>query len=195
MTTQTARHVSIDRLNGLDTNALQQTVAALQQDRSLARFEFRGHNEWIGGCENRSSIQGFFGAGAEDTSRATPFVLTHGEPPLLLGENEGPNPGETLLHALAGCVTTTTVLHAAARGIRIESISTQISGRIDLQGLLDLDPSVSPGYQGITIRMDIKADCSDDALDDLLKFVHGHSPVCTTVCRPVPVVLERVQRI
>ena len=34
-----------------------------------------------------------------------------------MGKDNGPTPVEFLLHALAGCVTTTTVLHAAARGI------------------------------------------------------------------------------
>jgi len=115
----------------------------------------------------------------------------NGEPPVLLGDNEGANPVEFLLHALAGCVTTTTVLHAAARGIRIRALSTELSGNIDLQGLLDLDPSVSPGYEQIRIRMHIEADCSDEELDDLLAFAKGHSPVCNTVCRPVPVVIER----
>lgn len=180
-------------LNGLDTHALVQTVDALKRDKTLARFEFRASNRWIGGGENRSTIQGFYGAGAEDTSRKMPFTFTNGEPPVLLGRNEGANPVEFLLHALAGCVTTTTVLHAAARGIRIDSIATELTGDMDLQGLLDLDESVPAGYRQITMKMDIKADCSDAALDELLQFAHGHSPVCNTVCRPVPVVIERVR--
>ncbi|MBL8659441.1 MAG: OsmC family protein, partial [Rhodospirillales bacterium] len=49
--------------------------------------------------------------------RDSEFSFTNGEPPVLLSDNEGANPVEFLLHALAGCVTTTLVLHAAARGI------------------------------------------------------------------------------
>jgi hypothetical protein len=91
-------------------------------------------------------------------------------------------------------VTTTTVLHAAARGIEIESLSTKLVGEIDLQGLLAL-ADVPAGYQGIRIEMDIKArNASDADLDELLQFAQGHSPVCNTVCRPVPVVVERVKR-
>lgn len=194
MTIQAATQASDDRCNGLDTQAMGQIVGALTRDRTLAKFEFRASNKWIDGGENRSVIQGFFGAGAEDKSRSKPFTFTNGEPPLLLGNNEGANPAEFLLHALAGCVTTTTVLHAAARGIRIESISSELRGDLDLQGLLDLDKSVPPGYRQITMKMDIKADCSDAELDELLNFVHGHSPVCDTVCRPVPVVIERVRQ-
>lgn len=180
-------------INGLDCSAMAQTITALKDDPGLARFEFRARNRWIGGGENRSSIRDFYGAGREDTSRATTFEFTNGEPPVLLGRNEGANPVEFLLHALAGCVTTTTVLHAAARGITIRSLSTTLVGTIDLQGLLDLDPTVPAGYEGITIRMQIEADCSDAELDDLLAFAQGHSPVCNTVCRPVPVRVERVR--
>ena len=123
------------------------------------------------------------------------FEYTNGEPPVLLGANEGANPVEYLLHALAGCVTTTTVLHAAARGIQIKRLSTELVGSIDVQGLLALDDSVPVGYEQIQIKMDIEADCSDDELNDLVAFAQDHSPVCNTICRPVPVTVERVQQL
>jgi uncharacterized OsmC-like protein len=181
-------------LNGLDTQKMAETVTALKTDPTLAKFEFRARNRWVSGGENHSTIKDFYGVGAEDASRQEEFEFTNGEPPVLLGHNEGANPVEFLLHALAGCVTTTTVLHAAARGIEIEALSTRLVGDIDIQGLLALD-DVSAGYQGIRIEMDIKAkNASDAELDDLIGFAQAHSPVCNTVCRPVPVVVERVAR-
>jgi uncharacterized OsmC-like protein len=180
--------------NGLNLEQMVGTIDALKNDPSLAHFEFRASNQWINGGENRSTIQGFFGAGAEDETRNEPFVYTNGEPPVLLGNNEGANPVEYLLHALAGCVTTTTILHAAARGIQINKLSTELSGVIDLQGFLALDDSVNIGYESIRITMDIDADCSEEELDELLSFTKEHSPVCSTVCRPVPVTLERVKK-
>jgi len=179
--------------NGLNLEQMGQTVEVLKQDPALAQFEFRARNQWINGGENRSSIQGFYGAGVEDESRTEPFVFTNGEPPVLLGNNEGANPVELLLHALAGCVTTTTVLHAAARGIQIHRLSTELVGNIDVQGLLALDDSVPVGYESITIKMNIEADASDEEIDDLISFAEGHSPVCNTVCKPVPVSIERVK--
>lgn len=178
--------------NGLDLEQMGQTVTALKSDPTLAQFQFRVRNQWINGGENRSTIKDFYGAGAEDTSRSEPFMFTNGEPPVLLGANEGANPVEFLLHALAGCVTTTTVLHAAARGIRLRKLSTKLVGNIDLRGLLALDDSVTPGYESIRIEMYIEADCSDQELEDLIAFARDHSPVCNTVCRPVPVTIERV---
>jgi uncharacterized OsmC-like protein len=181
-------------INGLDAAKLVETAEALKANPALAQFEFRARNRWISGGENQSTIRDFFGAGAEDRSRSQPFVFTNGEPPVLLGANEGANPVEFLLHALAGCVTTTTVLHAAARGIEIESLSTKLTGDIDLQGLLGL-ADVAPGYRQIRIEMDIKAaNATDEQLDELVRFAQGHSPVCDTVCRPVSLTVERVGR-
>lgn len=193
MTQHATQQAPAMRINGLDSEALVSTVEALRQDPSLARFEFRATNRWISGGENRSRIKEFYGAGREDDSRDQAWEFTNGEPPVLLGGNEGANPVEFLLHALAGCVTTTTVLHAAARGIRIERLSTELVGTMDLQGLLDLDDTAPVGYEQIRIRMDIKADCSDEELDALLAFAQDHSPVCNTVCRPVPVIVERIR--
>jgi uncharacterized OsmC-like protein len=180
-------------INGLNVQQALDTIAALKADRSLAKFQFRANNRWISGGENRSTIKGFYGAGGEDTSRPRPFEFTNGEPPVLLGDNEGANPVEFLLHALAGCVTTTFVLHAMARGIVIRELSTELEGDIDLQGLLGLDETVPAGYREIRIKMHVKADCSDEALNDLLAYAKQHSPVCNTVCRPVPVVIERAR--
>ena len=193
MNPQAATIETTNQTNGLDMEALVGTVEAVKNDPSLGAFEFRATNQWINGGENRSRIKEFYGAGSEDESRTDAFEFTNGEPPVLLGANEGANPVEFLLHALAGCVTTTTVLHAAARGIQIERLSTELVGTIDVQGLLALDDAVPVGYKQIQIKMDIKADCSDEELDDLLAFAKDHSPVCNTICRPVPVTVKRVQ--
>ena len=194
MSPSTAPAQTATKINGLDARKMVETVEALKANPTLAQFEFRARNQWISGGENRSTIKEFYGAGGEDESRREPFTFTNGEPPVLLGANEGANPVEFLLHALAGCVTTTTVLHAAARGIEIESLTTRLVGNIDLQGLLALD-DVPAGYRQIRIEMDITStNASGEELDSLLEFAQLHSPVCNTVCRPVPVVVERVKR-
>ena len=178
-------------LNGLDTKQLSETVEALEGDPTLARFEFRNENRWIRGGENRSSIRGFYGAGKEDDSRDAPFVFTNGEPPILLGQNEGANPVEFLLHALAGCVTTTFVVHATARGIPVKRVETKLKGKLDLQGFLDLKDDVPAGYESIQIEMDVDSDAPDEQIDELIQFAPGHSPVSSTIRRAVDVQISR----
>jgi uncharacterized OsmC-like protein len=180
-------------MNGLNTEQMFETLEAIRQNPEVSSFQFRARNRWINGGENRSTIKDFYGALQEDTSRTEPFTFTNGEPPVLLGNNEGANPVEYLLHALAGCVTTTTVLHATARGINIQELSTELEGDMDLDAFLGLNEEGTVGYKEIRIRMHIKADCSEEELDDLIQYAESHSPVCNTVCKPVPVRVERVK--
>src|SRR5206468_3241467 len=49
--------------NGVDTTALFATLDAVKANPDLARFQFRARNTWVSGTHNRSTIDGFFGAG------------------------------------------------------------------------------------------------------------------------------------
>jgi uncharacterized OsmC-like protein len=192
MTSQAAVPIPA-KINGLDVQAALDTIAAVKADKDLARFQFRVRNRWVDGTENRSTIQDFYGAGREDRSRTKAFEYIHDEPPILLGNNVGANPGESLLHALAGCITTTLVLHAMARGIVLRQLSTEVYGDVDVRGVLGLDESINPGFEQIRVRLNVEADCSDEELEKLILYAQEHSTVTNTIRRPVPVVLERVR--
>ncbi|MGA6828491.1 OsmC family protein [Nitrospira sp. NS4] len=170
-------------INGVDTDRMGTTIEALQKNPGLATFQFRAKNRWITGGHNRSTIQSFYGAGQEDNVRTTPFVVDAGEPPVLLGNDEGANPVEFVLHALAACLTTSLVYHAAARGIRIESVDSTLEGDLDLQGFLGLPDQVRRGYKEIRVNFTIKTDGTAEQLKELTKF----SPVHDIVSNPVPV--------
>jgi uncharacterized OsmC-like protein len=175
-------------INGVDVDRMGATIQAVQKNPGLAAFQFRAKNQWITGGHNRSTIQSFYGAGQEDTIRTAPFVLDAGEPPVLLGKDEGANPVEFVLHALAACLTTSLVYHAAARGIRIDSVESRLEGDLDLQGFLGLSDKVRRGYKEIRVNFTIKSDASAEQLKELTKF----SPVHDIVSNPVPVSISIV---
>lgn len=170
-------------INGVDVERLGQTVQAVQQNPSLGTSQFRAVNRWINGGHNRSTIKGFYGAGQEDTTRTKPFVLDADEPYVLLGNDQGANPVEYVLHALAACLTTSLVYHAAVRGIHIESIESRLEGDLDLQGFLGLSDQVRRGYKQIRVNFTIQSDAPAKDLEELTKF----SPVFDIVSNPVPV--------
>ena len=120
-------------------------------------------------------------------------MLGADEPPVLLGRDSAPNPVEYLLHALAACVTTSMVYHAAAKGIRIEEVRSRVEGDIDLHGFLGLDANVPRGYKNIRIVFQIKADVPMDQLEEVVMLGPGFSPVFDTITRAVnvEVALER----
>src|SRR5262245_13360279 len=138
-------------INGVDTDKLFETIGLIKATPGLASFKFKIRNEWVDCGHNRSTVNTFYGASA-DHERAVPFVLEADEPPVLLGTDKGANPVEYLLHALAACVTTSMVFHAAARGITIDEVESAIDGDIDLRGFLGLDKNVRNGYKEIRMN-------------------------------------------
>ena len=141
--------------NGVDVSRLAETIEAVKAEPELAKFQFRLQNRWIHSGENRSKVDEFT-AGGNETRHKTSFTLIADEPEMLLGADNGANPVEHLLHALASCVTTSTVYHAAARGIAVEEVESTLEGELDLRGFLGLDAAIRNGYQGIRMKLFIK---------------------------------------
>jgi uncharacterized OsmC-like protein len=177
------------KLNGVDVDQLVATVNAVQQNPELARFQFRAHNEWITGGQSRTSIQGFYGAGQEDISRRTPFIVEGDEPPVLLGGNNGPNAVEAVLHALASCLAVGFIYNAAAQGINVESLSFDLEGDLDLRTFLGLSDQVRAGYENIRLTYHVRSDASREKVLELCDYVQRTSPVLDIIRNPVPVTI------
>jgi len=175
--------------NGVDVGRLTETVAAVKAAPALGSFQFRVQNHWIDGGYNRSEVQPF-SAGGKEIQHKTGFRLAADEPDILLGADQGANPVEHLLHALASCVTTSMVYHAAARGITIEQVDSTLEGDLDLRGFLDLSPNVRKGYQNIRMKLRIKADVSDEQLQELSSLGPTFSPVYDSITRGVRVAVS-----
>jgi uncharacterized OsmC-like protein len=173
-------------LNGVDLPRLQETVGLIQAQPALAKFEFRLANRWLNGPRTSSTIRSFFGAG-QTHQHATPIDLDTDEPPVLLGSDLNANPGEYLMHALAACVTSAIVYHAAARGVAIEKIESTIEGDVDLRGFLGLDPNVRNGFEQIRMKLKIKANVPEAQLQELCELGPKFSPVFDSVTNGLPV--------
>jgi uncharacterized OsmC-like protein len=173
-------------VNGVAVDDLSKTVEAIKGTPSIAKFNFRIRNQWVDAGKNNSTVDAYHGAG-QDLSRPKPFVLEADEPPVLLGNDTAANPVEHLLHALAACLTTSMVYHAAARGIQIQEVESTLEGDIDLHGFLELDKNVRNGYQGIRVNFKIKADVPDEELQEIVQLGPSHSPVFDSLTKGVPV--------
>jgi uncharacterized OsmC-like protein len=183
------------KTNGVDIIRLKETVAAVKAVPELGAFQFRISNRWVEGGENQSEVQTFT-AGGKETPHKTDFVLYADEPDMLLGGDTGANPVEHLLHALASCVTTSMVYHAAARGMVVEEVESTLEGELDLRGFLGLAPEVRKGYQGIRMKLKIKAsDLTDEQLQELAALGPNFSPVYDSLSKGVPlaVTAERLE--
>jgi uncharacterized OsmC-like protein len=176
--------------NGVDTQQLYGTLDAIKANPSLASFQFRARNRWIDGAHNRSTISDFYGAGQEDGSRGEEFVLDAGEPAILLGTDTGPNPAETLLHALAACLTTSIVYVAAARGIRLTQVESTLEGDMDLRGALGLSKEHRNGFERIRASFRVAGDASEEKLREVVDRAQQRSAVFDMVTNGVPVAVD-----
>ena len=94
---------------------------------------------------------------------------------------------EHLLHALASCLTTSVVAHAAVRGIRIEALESHLEGEIDMRGFLGRADDVPKGYTAIRAAFRVQADPEDlPRIRELAAF----SPVFNTLAQGTRVDVE-----
>jgi uncharacterized OsmC-like protein len=173
-------------LNGVNVDQLFNTIDLIKEKPDIAKFKFRATNKWINGTHCRGTIRDFYGALKEDNSRPS-IDYDMDEPPVLLGNNEGRNPVEYLRVALSGCLTTSLIAHASARGIGIRGVESRYEGDIDLHGFLGISEDVPVGYQDIRVYFKIDADLSDNEKEDLVRMAQKYSPVFNTISKSAPV--------
>jgi uncharacterized OsmC-like protein len=176
--------------NGVDTEQMFGTLDAIKAQPELARFQFRATNRWIGGAHNRSTIKAFWGAGQEDSSRTQAFTLDAGEPAVLLGSDTGPNPAESLLHALAACLTTSLVYVAAARGVRLTEVESTLEGDMDVRGALGIDDDYRNGFERVRVSFRVAGDAPEEKLREVVERARRRSAVYDIVANGVAVDVE-----
>lgn len=173
-------------VNGINVDQFFQTIELVKDNPGLAAFKFRARNTWVEGTHNRATVKDFYGAFQEDDSREA-MVFDLDEPPVLCGDNLGANPVEYLLVALSGCLTTSLVAHAAAKGISLKKVTSRYEGDLDLRGFLGLSEEVAVGYQTIRVYFTIEADIPETQKEELVKMAQKYSPVYNTITRATPV--------
>lgn len=119
--------------------------------------------------------------------------MENAEHQILLGEDQSPNPVEYVLHALAGCLTSILVYHAAARGYKITDVESTLEGSLDLHGFLGMNEKVRSGYNDIKVTIKVKGDLSEAELQEIVKVAKARSTVCGMATNPVPVAVEIVK--
>jgi uncharacterized OsmC-like protein len=189
MTTSNAIKQAENVTNGVNVDQVLSVIDAIEQDSNVAQWQIRAHNNWIEGALNRSRIKDFSAGGQEDETRTQTFVLDSDEPLPMSGNDSAPNAMEFVLHALASCLTTTLVYHAAVRGIDIDAVESDFEGEIDVRGLLGLSEDVRKGYSKVRVNMRVKSAAPAEELRELALF----SPVYDIVSKSLPVefVLEK----
>ena len=173
-------------LNGVDTPTLFGTLDVVKGQPELAKFQFRARNRWQSGTLSETTIGTFSGAGGEHAHKTT-FTLSGDHPAVLVGEDRAPLPIEFLLHALASCITGGIANIAAARGITLTEVESNIEGDINLLGIFGMSKDVRNGYQGLRASFSIKGDAPPEKLQEIVEQSRARSAVFDVLTNGVPV--------
>jgi uncharacterized OsmC-like protein len=173
-------------LNGVNTPALFATIDVVRNQPQLGAFQFRANGEWLGGTHMRSTMSEFSGAGGEH-SHTSPYTAYADHPAVLCGGDNGPTPVEYVLHALAACLTAGVANIAAARGVRLDSVTSSLEGDIDLRGILGLSKEVRNGFSGMRVRFTVKGDAPEAKLREIVQQACARSAVLDILSNGIPI--------
>lgn len=173
-------------MNGVDTPALFATIGVVADQPALAKFQFRANGRWLTGTHMQTTMSGFSGAGGEHVHKQ-PFVADADHPAVLVGADNGPTPVEWLLHAIAACLTAGIANIAAARGVKLTSVESQVEGDIDLRGILGLSDEVRNGFSGIRVAFRIAGDAPAETLKKIVEQSKARSAVFDVLTNGTPV--------
>ena len=183
----TATKVQVN--NGVNVEALLGARQALTDVPEAAQFKWRATCQWVNGTHSRSTVQSFFGLGAEQ-SHKTEFRYDADHPEVFAAEDKGATPVEYVLVGLASCLTAGIAAVAQNRSIQLRSVKATLEGGMDLQGILGIDSEVRNGFDGIKIVYDIDADASREDIAALVAQSQKRSAVFDIVTNPTNVAVE-----
>jgi len=169
-------------VNGIDTEGLRGTIAAITDDPSRGAVAFRVRTAWKGGMRSETTAAGV-SLGGEPIARSFRFAAD--EPFQLFGTDGAANPQEYLLGALAACMLVGWVAGASLRGVRLDSLEIETEGRLDLTGFLGIDAAAAPGHESIRYRVRVRGAASRETFAEIHETVRRTSPNFFNLSRPI----------
>jgi len=175
--------------NGVNVEALFGAQDALKKAPEAAKFKWRAKVEWIGGTHSRSTIQSFYGLGAEQKHKAK-FAFDADHPEIFASEDKGATPVEIVLAGLASCLTAGVAAVAQARKVQLRSVSATLEADMDIRGILGVDEDVRNGFDGIKVTYKIDADASPEDIRAIVAQSQKRSAVYDIITNPTNVTVE-----
>ena len=121
------------------------------------------------------------GMQVECTMGAKPFKFLIDAPPGLDGTNEGPSPLLVILASVGAYIIAVTKFWAKIMDVKIESLTVNSRGHINLGAIFGIDDTMLAGYDKLEPVIRIKADAPDEQFNELMDKVLSHCPIITNL--------------
>ena len=175
--------------NGVNVQALLDAREALKGAPGATAFTWRASCKWQNGTHSTSKVKGFFGLGQEQSHKTeTSFEADH--PEIFASEDKGITPIEYVLVGLASCLTAGIAAVAQNRGVQLNSVESQLEGKMDIRGILGMDSDVRNGYDDIKVTFKIDAEADRKEIEAIVAQSQKRSAVYDVITNPVNVTVE-----
>jgi uncharacterized OsmC-like protein len=176
-------------VNGVNVQALLDAREVLRDAPEAAQFVWRASSKWQKGVHSTTTIQNFFGLGA-DQAHKSESVFDADHPAVFAAEDNGITPIEYLLVGLASCLTAGVASVAQNRGIQLRSVESTVEGNHDIRGILGVDSDVRNGFNDVKVTFTIDADASKEDIEALVAQSQKRSAVFDALTNPTNVTVE-----
>jgi len=115
------------------------------------------------------------------------FEMIIDEPEDLRGTNDGANPVEYLLAALAGCLNVVGHIVAKEMGFSLREIELELEGDLDPAKFSGKDTDERAGYKEIRVEIKPNTDADEETLKKWLENIKSRCPVSDNIANPTPI--------
>lgn len=171
-------------LNGVPLDDMQDLVDRVTRRPAAGVARWRVANSWRSRMRSSSQVDGFT-LGGKVARR--PFAIEMDQPEELGGTDNFANPQEYLIAALNACMTFTFTTLCALKGLEIHRLDIVTEGDIDLRGFLGVDPTVQPGYDGLTTTVTVRGSAPPEEFRQIFEAMLASSPNLHNLTRPIQV--------
>lgn len=160
----------VKEINGVNVAELLAFKDMCRQDPSRADRNPVMVAHWVGGSRSRVEFQD---------------KVTH------LGGDDEFNPMQMLLASFAACDIDLVAMHASFLGLKIESLSIEVTGHFNVQSYLGVEDTPGPGYNHISYTIRLSAPgITSEQIARLRERCERSSPVGDSLARSIPLKLE-----
>ncbi|MDX2163100.1 MAG: OsmC family protein [bacterium] len=125
-----------------------------------------------------SHVAGITGA---RPTRMGDHAIVSDSTPGLAGHALGPTAPEMLMGAIGSCLVHTYLIQAAILGIGLDDVQVEVTGTLDMRGVIGMEVEQPPRIENITYTAHIESDADDAAIVRLHEAVEKWCPVLLTL--------------
>ena len=174
-------------LNDVDVDGMKELDRKIRENPALGKRTVKLRSTWKRGVKALIEIGAQEVLGKPATPPTRRFFVAMDAPAGLGGVDAGPTAAESLVAALAGCLTSGIAANAALFDVPIAGIAIDIEADIDFRGLFGHDKSVRNGFSDIRYTVTIQSPAPEEKVRRCKETIDRKSPVGDTIANPVNV--------